>query len=317
MEGGMAPVSGGGRSGGGSWAHESVPGADGNMLHIVTAGPADAPTVLLLHGWPGYWFDWREVIGPLAQTCRVIALDLRGFNASPLPPGDPAEQHSGEANLGRDVCAVLDHVAVGAAVLAGFDVGAAVAQLVARRRPTRVNTLVLMNPTHPKVGPRRDQLTVKGEFWYQQLHQLPWAAQLIGHDRETTAVYLRHFYQHWCATPDALTADDLEAIIDVYARPGAVEASIAWYRARRRDRATQATADPTSLVIDHPTTVLWSDCDPVSPPEWAEGLEECFTHLTFIPVAGAGHFLPWERPRVVVNAIRDAATAIAPADPAV
>jgi pimeloyl-ACP methyl ester carboxylesterase len=317
LEGDVAAVPCDSPPGARSWTHETVPGADGNTLNIVTAGPAEAPTVVLLHGWPGFWFDWREVIRPVAETCRVIALDMRGFGASLLPPGQPVEQHSGETNLGRDVCAVLDHLAVDAAVLAGFDVGAAVAQWVARQQPTRVNALVLMNPTHPNIGPRRDQLTLKGEFWYQQLHQLPWAAELIGHDRETTAVYLRHFYQHWCATPDALTAEDFEAIIDTYAQPGAVEASIAWYRARRRDRAAQASADPASLVIRHPTTVLWSDSDPVFPPEWAEGLEDCFARLTFVPVAGAGHFLPWERPGVVVDAIRDAATAAAPADPAV
>jgi pimeloyl-ACP methyl ester carboxylesterase len=154
---------------------------------------------------------------------------------------------------------------------------------------------------------RRDLVTLRGEFWYQQLHLLPWAADLVAHDRRTLEVYLRHFYDHWCATPGALREGEFAHVVDVYARPGAFEQSIAWYRARLRERQAQATADPAALSIAQPATVLWSDSDPVAPLEWAEGIEAWFGDVSVVPVGGCGHFLPWERPAPLVRAVLEAA----------
>jgi pimeloyl-ACP methyl ester carboxylesterase len=284
-----------------AWEHRTAPGADGNSVHYVTAADAES-TVVLLHGWPGFWFDWRRVIPLLAEHCRVIAIDFRGFGDSPLPAGDPAGV-SGEANLGRDVIAVMDHLGIDNAHFGAFDIGAAVAEWVARRHPDRVDSLVLTNPTHPGIGSRRDPVTLSGEFWYQQFHLLPWSADVIGRDRESLKIYLSHFYRHWSATADAMHPDDLDAIVDVYARPGAFDASIAWYRARVRERAEQAKADQDSLIIRHTTTVLWTDRDPVCPPEWADGIERYFTALTLHHVFGVGHFMAWEQPQPFVDAV--------------
>src|SRR5690606_19607855 len=71
-------------------------------LHLVEAGPADGPPVILLHGFPEYWWGWRKQIGPLAAAgLRVIAPDMRGYNRSDVPPGIEA-YHVDE--IGRASC---------------------------------------------------------------------------------------------------------------------------------------------------------------------------------------------------------------------
>jgi pimeloyl-ACP methyl ester carboxylesterase len=284
-----------------AWGHATGRGVDGNELHYVRRG--QGRPILLLHGWPGFWYDWRRVIGPLSAEVDVLAPDFRGFGDSPLPRG-PAEQTSGEGPLADDLVRLLDDLRISDSVVVGFDVGAAVAQRLARTRPDLVAALVLLNPTHPGIGRRRDEVAVRGEFWYQQLHQLPWAPHLIARDRESVGIYLRHFYEHWSYRHDALRPLEFERIVDAYARPGAFEASIAWYRARPRDRRAAALAHPASLGVAQPAEVLWSDRDPVAPPSWVEGIEAFLPNARITPVPDAGHFVAWEDPGTVTQAVR-------------
>jgi pimeloyl-ACP methyl ester carboxylesterase len=282
------------------WGHAVGQGSDGNELHYVRRG--HGPPVLLLHGWPGFWYDWRRLIGPLSAEADTLAPDFRGFGDSPLPRG-PAERTSGEGPLTEDLARLLDDLGVRGSVVVGFDVGAAVAQRLARRRPDLVAALVLLNPTHPGIGARRDEVALRGEFWYQQLHQFPWAADLIARDRGSIEVYLRHFYEHWSYRPGALRPFEFDRIVDVYARPGRFEASIAWYRARPRDRRAAAGADRLRLLVAQPAEVLWSDRDPVAPAAWADGIDEFLPNARVTRVPDAAHFIAWEDPRAVAQAV--------------
>ena len=284
-----------------AWGHRTGRGVDGNELHYVRRG--QGPPVLLLHGWPGFWYDWRRIVRPLSADADVLAPDFRGFGGSPLPAG-PAEQTSGEGPLANDLGRLLDDLGIRDSIVVGFDVGAAVAQRLARRRPELVAALVLLNPTHPAIGARRVEVALRGEFWYQHLHQLPWAADLIARDRESVQIYLQHFFHHWSYRPAALRAFEFERIVDVYARPGAFEASIAWYRARGRDRRAAAVADPATLLVGQPAEILWSDHDPVAPAGWAEGIEEFLPNARITSVRDAGHFIAWEDPAAVMQAVR-------------
>ncbi len=283
-----------------AWGHRTGRGADGNELHYVRRG--QGPPVLLLHGWPGFWYDWRRVIGPLSADADVLAPDFRGFGDSPLPAG-PAEQTSGEGPLADDLERLLDDLGISESVVVGFDVGAAVAQRLARRRPELVAALVLLNPTHPAIGARRAEVALRGEFWYQHLHQLPWAADLIARDRGSVHIYLRHFFNHWSYRHEALRAFEFERIVDVYTRPGAFEASIAWYRAQPRDRRAAAGADRLRLLVAQPAEVLWSDRDPVAPAAWADGIDEFLPNARVTRVPDAAHFIAWEDPRAVAQAV--------------
>jgi pimeloyl-ACP methyl ester carboxylesterase len=115
--------------------------AGGVRLHVASAGPADGPVVVLLHGWPQHWWLWKEIIPALAaEGRRVLAPDLRGFGWSEVTPtGYDKEQFA------TDVLALMDALGVVDVDLVGHDWGGWTAQLMALRAPHRVRRLALLN----------------------------------------------------------------------------------------------------------------------------------------------------------------------------
>jgi pimeloyl-ACP methyl ester carboxylesterase len=282
------------------WGHAYGPGADGVRLHYVRRGHGGP--VVLLHGWPGFWYDWRRVVVPLAEEVDVMALDFRGFGDSDKPEGDPKELYTAD-RLAADVLALLDHLGVGRFVVVGHDTGAVIAQVLARTSPERVSALVLFNPPHSAIGDKPQEPASQRESWYHHFHALPWADQLVGFNRSTTELYLRHFYDHWVGNKDSVRPKEFDAIVDAFARPGALRASFGWYRAtyeEETDPSARATKEPILL----PTVVRWGERDPVKPAAWAEGIEQTFPDLDFRFVPGVGHFVPFEAPEETVTAIR-------------
>jgi pimeloyl-ACP methyl ester carboxylesterase len=284
------------------WGHAYGPGADGVRLHYVRRGHGEP--VVLLHGWPGFWYDWRRVVVPLAEEVDVMALDFRGFGDSDKPEGDPKGLYTAD-RLAADVLALLDHLGIGRFVVVGHDTGAVIAQVLARTTPERVSALVLFNPPHSAIGDKPQEPASQRESWYHHFHALPWSDQLVGFSRSTTELYLRHFYDHWVGNKDSVRPKEFDAIVDAFARPGALRASFGWYRAtyeEETDPSARATKDPILL----PTVVRWGERDPVKPAAWAEGIEQTFPDLDFRFVPGAGHFVPFEAPEETVTAIRTA-----------
>lgn len=160
--------------------------------------------------------------------------------------------------------------------------------------------------TYPGIAERRFEPAAQREFWYQHFHALPWSDRLIGHDRETVRLYLTHFYGHGCGRKDAVRPREFEAIVDSYARPGAVKASIAYHRARAAARLTQAPATLQESRISQPTVIAWGELDPVIPSAWADRLGETFVDHEFSILPGIGHFVPLEAPAQTIQTIRRA-----------
>jgi pimeloyl-ACP methyl ester carboxylesterase len=271
-------------------------------LHYARLGRGDP--VLLLHGWPGFWYDWRRVLVPLAEAADVIAPDFRGFGDSDKPDLPPAEGYTPSV-LADDLMALLDGLGIPQVVIAAHDIGATIAQALALRDPERVQRLALFNPPYPGIGERRYEPSAQREFWYQHFHSLPWSDRLIAHDRETVRLYLAHFYDHWCGRKEAVREREFEAIVDAYARPGAMAASIAYYRARAAGRQAQAAA-PAAAQIKQPTVVAWGELDPVIPSAWADRLGDTFLHHELSLLPGIGHFVPFEAAQATIQTIHRA-----------
>ncbi len=275
------------------WGHGMAQDADGLELHYVRQGEG-GPVVLLLHGWPGFWYDWRRVLPRLAQTTSVIAMDLRGFGGSAKPDWPPREAYSPEAQA-RNALALLDALQLEKVVVVGYDVGGRVATTLARTAPQRVQALVLSATLYPGVGIRPLEPEAQKERWYQHFHTIAQADQIIGRDRETVRLYLSYFYDHWVGNN--------EAIVDMYTQPGAVRGSISWYRAGAG--SGQISAQPEKLPpIEQPTSVVWGETDPILLSAWTDRLGETFSHLVRVQILpGISHFVPFEAPDVLVEAI--------------
>ena len=287
-----------------AWGHAMARDADELDLHYVRRGHG-SPTVLLLHGWPGFWYDWRRVLPRLAQITSVIAIDLRGFGASAKPDWPVRSAYSAEAQA-RNVLALLDQLQLERVLLAGYDVGSRVAQTVAQMAPARVQGLALSAPVYPGFGTRPLEPAAQQERWYQHFHTIAQADHLIGHDRETVRLYLSYFYEHWVGNKQALRDKEFEAIVDTYTQPGAVRGSIAWYRAGGGSGQVARSYPQSQLApIPQPTAVVWGEADPILLSSWADRLEDYFPHLVGVRLlAGIGHFVPFEAPDAFVEAIR-------------
>jgi pimeloyl-ACP methyl ester carboxylesterase len=261
--------------------------------------------VVLLHGWPGGRADYRLVEPLLADASDVVVPDLRGFGDSDTHAVDPDEGYSGDAQA-RSVTGLLDELGLGPVVLAGYDIGSRIAQVIARQSPERVRALVL-TPPMPGAGQRLLDPAVLTEFWYQNFHRLGLSERLLDGDRDAVRSYLEHFWTHWSGPSYTPAAAELDRLADSYARPGAFTSSIGWYRQGPgilvRGLAEQAPAPEDRLPV--PTLVLWPAHDPLFPAAWADRLDEFFADVTVTPVPDSGHFVPLEAPDAFATAIRE------------
>jgi pimeloyl-ACP methyl ester carboxylesterase len=260
--------------------------------------------VVLLHGWPGGRSDYRLVAPLLTDVADVVVPDLRGFGDSDRHPVDPDEGYTGDAQA-RSVTGLLDELGLGPVVLAGYDIGSRIAQVIAARSPERVRALVVAPPL-PGAGQRLLSPDVHREFWYQHFHRLPLAERLLDGNRDAVRAYLEHFWTHWSG-PSYTPADaDLDRLAEAYGRPGAFTASLGFYRQGpgilARGLGEQAPAPADRLAV--PTRVLWPAHDPLFPPAWGDRLDEFFADVTVTPLPDSGHFVPLEAPDAFASAVR-------------
>lgn len=273
------------------WSHQFVE-VNGVRLHYVRHG-AGKP-VLLVHGWPGFWFEWNRNIPPLAEQFDVVAPDLRGFAYSDKPDLPP-EQGYTDAVMADDLAALVRALGLERVSVVAHDFGAVWTQRFARAHAELLEKLVLFNPPYPGIGGRWFEMPQIFESWYLVFHQQPWAEELVGATRASIETYLRHFLRHWSHDTDVFTGEEVAEFVEAYSQPGAVRGGFNCYRAAFRTAGQLADTRP----IAAPTLILWGDRDPILPFAWSDRLGEFFSNHTLKKIEGAGHFLHRELPDVV------------------
>jgi pimeloyl-ACP methyl ester carboxylesterase len=265
-------------------------------MHFVSAGRGTS--IVLLHGWPGFWFDYRHVLPKAAGIGHCVAPDFFGFGLSDAIAGNPVDV-ADEDYFAADILELLDVLGIEQTVVVGHDIGSAVASSMARQAADRIIGLVLLNPTHPFIGEKRYAPEFQREAWYQSFHLLPLSEKLLDANRRNVELYLRHFYEHW-AGRERVTPDEFAFVVDTYAASGRFTSSLAWYRARAA-RRIQPPDTTTAVVV--PTIALWGDRDPMRPLDHREGFERAFPNSESRVLRGVGHFVPAESPDSIVQAI--------------
>ncbi len=227
---------------------------NGIRLHVVTAGDPQGKPVLLLHGFPEFWYGWRKQIPALvAAGYHVIVPDQRGYNLSDKPKGVQAYQTE---KLVQDVIGLLGHYQIEQINLAGHDWGAAVAWDVATGFPDRVERLAILNVPHPAVMREtlRTSFRQMLKSWYIGFFQIPglsdWALRV--HDYSALGRLLVS-----SGNPDIFTAKDLAEYKKAWAQPGALTAMLNWYRAIFRARVVHQT----DIRVRVPVLILWGKRD--------------------------------------------------------
>ncbi len=272
---------------------------NGLRYHYVREGTG--PPLLLVHGWPGFYYEWRLNIAALSKHFDVVAPDMRGF-AYTDKPDVPPEQGYTPAVFAEDINALLDHLGWGKASIVTHDFGAVWVQQFARTYRDRLDKLVMFDPPYPGIGMRWMEMSHVPQIWYQLFHQLPWAEDLVGSSREATRLYVSHFLSHWSHDKALLGDAEIAEYVEAYSQPGALRGGFNCYRAAFRTLGQGQQGDPK---IYAPTLVLWGDSDAVLPLAWSDKLPDFFPNLTFRKVEQAGHFLMREKPDLVNDAIID------------
>ena len=284
-----------------AWNHRRLE-ANGIEVHYVRHGRGYP--LVLLHGWPEFWYTWRKNIPVLAEGFDVVAPDLRGFGDTDKPgTPDPPKELLG--NLVEDLRGLADSLGFERFGVVSHDVGAYVAQGFARKYPERLSGLFFFNCPYPGIGRRWASPESINEIWYQTFNQQPWAASLVGENRKTCRTYIRHFLDHWAHEP-GLFDEDLDAWVDNFMKPGNLQGGFDWYIGTNESRIDLIRNGPPGLPkIETPTRVRWGESDPILKVEWADRLGDYFADLDFSPMREAGHFAHYERPDVANRGVSD------------
>jgi pimeloyl-ACP methyl ester carboxylesterase len=222
-------------------------------LHYVEAG--DGLLVVLLHGFPEFWFSWRFQIPALAEAgFRVVAPDMRGYNLSSRPSEVAAYDTD---RLAADVRDLIRERGAERALVAGPDGGAAAAWGAAMNHPEAVERLAILNVPHPRrmlQGLRQPRQLARS--WYVLFFQLPWLPERAARARDWWG--WRHVFESE-AKPGAFTPEDIERYVEAWSQPGAPTAMINYYRAALRQ--TPGRAEARIRPVEAPTLVIWGQRD--------------------------------------------------------
>jgi pimeloyl-ACP methyl ester carboxylesterase len=268
-----------------------------NGININVAETGNGPPLLLLHGWPEFWFTWAKIMPLLAPNFRVIAPDLRGFGATDKTPAGYSDQMTAEQHA-EDLLALLDALEIPQTGLVAHDIGALIAQHLIRSAPGRITKFLTFDCPYPGVGRRWIEGGQLKRSWYMWFHQTSLALDLVGHSRETIAIYLRYCLIGGSVNKSAFD-DNFEAFVDNMAAPGNLQGGFNWYI------STAKAVPPPATPIAIPTKILWPERDAVFPTAWMDRLPEFFTNLDASIFPGVGHFPHQEMPDRAAAAINE------------
>lgn len=280
---------------------------EGIRLHYACAGRRGAPLMLFLHGFPEFWFAWRELLPHFGQRYFAVAPDLRGYNLSSKPEGVDAYK---VGPLIGDIEGLIESLGYRDAIVVAHDWGGALAWSLAIARPQRVSRLVMMNSPHPVPFARAlaSDAAQQAASEYMNWLRKPGSEKALSAD--DFALMVRFFK----GVSDAswLDGPTLEAYKTAWGQPGALAGGINWYRASPLyppigddPGARRLKLREQDFVVPMPTLLIWGERDQALLPILLDGIERVVPQLKLLRVPDATHWLVHEKPELIRAAIED------------
>jgi len=266
------------------------------MIHYVTAGKG--PPVLLLHGWPETWYEWRHIIPKLAADYTVIAPDLRGLGDSSRPAGGYDKQ-----TVANDIWRVVyDVLGYESFLLVGHDWGGPTAFALTAAHPEAVEKLAILDVVIPGDG---GDFSQGDRRWHHPFHITLDLPEALTQGRED--IYLGWFYQNFAWKPDAFDDAAIAEYLRTYTQPGAMRAGFAFYRALPQDVAANRTLLESGFRLPMPVLAMgggkWEARGRCEEPE--QSLRRVADNVIGLIAPESGHFIPEEQPEFVAAALLD------------
>jgi pimeloyl-ACP methyl ester carboxylesterase len=268
---------------------------NGIQMHYVIGGQGDP--VVLLHGWPQTWYEWRHVMPALTKNYTVIAPDLRGLGDS----SKPVTGYDGNTTA-EDIYQLVSQLGFNKIYLVGHDIGSQTAYSYAAAHPDNVSKLVIMEFSFPGVLPREQEQKLEAPIWWFGFHQTPDIPEALtaGKERE----YLSWFYKGLAYNPEAITEADIDEFVSHYSAPDGMRAGFEYYRAFPINAEQNKELSKTKLEM--PVLVLGGDIYPALGGDFPGNFALNATQAVAQDVRGfiapfSGHWIPEEQPYFVVE----------------
>lgn len=262
---------------------------NGVNLHYLKMG--NGPVLLLLHGWPQTSFAWHGVIPRLAKRFTVIAPDMRGTGLS-----ECAQDGYDKRSLAEDLRALIAHLGVSTAYVAGHDMGGKTAYVLAHVHPESVAKLVLVDCLVPGT---ENMDALRGGAWHYGFHMAPDVPEMLtkGREREYIAAQIRA----WSHKKDAVSDAAITEYARHYAGPGRMTAGFSYYRALREDARFVASIRGQTL----PMPVLTIAGRQSVGEKLSQALRDEAPNLVSVVVDQSGHFVAEEVPDLFCTHLED------------
>ncbi|GAB4547651.1 MAG: alpha/beta fold hydrolase [Pleurocapsa sp.] len=280
----------------GGWEHGFI---DTNGIKLRYVSQGKGKLMLMLHGFPEFWYSWRHQITEFASDYHVVAVDLRGYNDSDKPQNLEAYQIS---ELVADVKGVINGLGYEDCILLGHDWGGAIAWYFADAYPNMVEKLIVLNIPHPAkfiAGLKTPQQLLKS--WYIFFFQLPWLPEFLLQLNNCQAIATA--FQEMAIDETAFSPKDLNAYREAAAKPGALTAMLNYYRCIF---ASLFNSDRQQWkILDVPTLTIWGENDAALGKELTYGTEAYVQNWQIKYIPHCSHWVQQEQPASVNRYIRE------------
>lgn len=286
--------------------------ADVNGIRLHYAESGSGELVILLHGFPEFWYSWRHQLTALGTRFHVVAPDMRGYNLSDKPPR--VEDYSIDV-LADDVIGLIDRFGAEKAAIVGHDWGAGVAWAIAQKYPERISKLAVLQV--PPAAAWRANLTLKQllKSWYMFFFQLPhvpeWAI------RRNSFKGLDRVFKEQVGRPGSFTDTDIEIYKEALAQPGALTSALNYYRANvfrimrgsQRAEMTELSGERKTKLggrIRVPTLFIFAERDVAILPRTVRGVKAYIdAPYTELRIPDSGHWVQNEAVEEVNTALME------------
>lgn len=272
---------------------------NGVRLHYIEQG--NGPLIVFLHGFPEFWYAWKDLLVDFGRDHHAVALDMRGYNLSARPESADAYR---VPVIVEDVSALAARLGAKTFVLVGHDWGGVIAWAFSAQHPEMLEKLVIINAPHPSVFAR--ELARKPEQQkassYFNLFTSPQAEQVLSANNYT--VMLQAF-------GSVLNEQDREKYLAAWNQPGGLTGGLNYYRAAQlRSPVGASDGAPASALqpippITTPTLVIWGEKDTALLTGNLDGLDHYVKTLRIQRVPDASHWIVHEKPALVIQFIHD------------
>jgi pimeloyl-ACP methyl ester carboxylesterase len=267
---------------------------NGVRLHYATAG--SGKLILFAHGFPEFWYAWKNQLTEFGKTHKAVAVDMRGYNLSSKPT-DVDQYKVGV--VAEDFRALAEKLGYKKFILVGHDWGGGIAWAFAIRHPEYLEKLIIINSPHPALFARE----LRKNPLQQKASQYMLEFRGTGAEDALSANGYAALVQIVLAEglkTGVFNEADKAAYMEAWSQPGAITGGLNYYRA-----SGTGPRDNADLTVRVPTLVIWGEKDHFLLTGNLDGLSELVPDLTVKRVPGASHWVIHEEPALVNTYIRE------------